>query len=103
MSVDLLMTDPSISDLHRTRKILDSLLSPAADIVKHVFTKSLPTVYLKFTREFLGIEAEVPTLALVVPELMNTPQVLSSIPSIQLSRLPFSAKSFGSKTQTNMC
>lgn len=31
---------------------------------------------LKFPREFLGIEAEVPTIALVVPDLMNTPQVL---------------------------
>ena len=31
---------------------------------------------LKFPREFLGIETEVPTLALVVPDLMNMPQVL---------------------------
>lgn len=44
-SVDLLMTDPSISDLHRTRKILDSLLSPAADIVKHVSPKSLLCIW----------------------------------------------------------
>lgn len=31
---------------------------------------------LKFPQEFLGIEAEVPTLALVVPDLMYTPQIL---------------------------
>ncbi len=31
---------------------------------------------IKFPREFLGTETEVPTLALVVPDLMNTPQVL---------------------------
>ncbi len=31
---------------------------------------------LKFPREFFGTETEVPTLALVVPDLMTTPQVL---------------------------
>lgn len=31
---------------------------------------------LKFPRVSLGIEAEVPTLALVVPDLINTSQVL---------------------------
>lgn len=42
----------------------------------------MPYLILKFPREFLGIEAEIPTLALVVPDLMNTPQVLIGINSL---------------------
>lgn len=53
-SVDLLLTDPSISDLHKTRKILDSLLPPAADIVKHVSPNSLPAVYLELLESVYG-------------------------------------------------
>ncbi|XP_055049770.2 uncharacterized protein [Misgurnus anguillicaudatus] len=53
-SVDFLLTDPSFSDLHRTRKILDSLLPPAADIVKHVSPNSLPAVYLKLLESVYG-------------------------------------------------
>ena len=38
--VDLFLTDPSMSDLHRTRKILDSLLPPATDVIKSPRAKS---------------------------------------------------------------
>lgn len=37
---------PSISDLSRTRKILDSLLPPATDVVKHIGPQASPAVYL---------------------------------------------------------
>ncbi len=33
-------------------------------------------VNLMFPKEFLGVEAEVPTLALIVPDLTNIPQIL---------------------------
>lgn len=32
--------------------------------------------YVKFPQEFLAMEAEVPTLALVVPDLTHVPQIL---------------------------
>ena len=35
-SVEFLMTDPSISDLHRTQKILHSLLPPATDVIRQL-------------------------------------------------------------------
>nr|XP_023692861.1 zinc finger CCHC domain-containing protein 12-like [Paramormyrops kingsleyae] len=35
-SVDFLLNDQSLSDLHKTGKVLDSLLPPASDVVKHV-------------------------------------------------------------------
>lgn len=44
--VDLLLRDPSVSDLQRSRRIVDSLLPPAADVIKHLSTDALPSVYL---------------------------------------------------------
>ncbi|KAL1270861.1 hypothetical protein QQF64_029877 [Cirrhinus molitorella] len=44
-NVEFLLDDPSISDLSRTRRILDSLLPPASDIIKHVSPQSSPLVY----------------------------------------------------------
>ena len=35
-SVEFLMIDPSISDLHRTQKILHSLLPPATDVIRQL-------------------------------------------------------------------
>ncbi len=53
-SVDLLLSDPSISDLQRVRRILDSLLPPAADVVKHVRPPALPGVYLEILESVYG-------------------------------------------------
>lgn len=53
-SVDLLLSDPSVSDLHRARRILDSLLPPAADVVKHVRPPALPAVYLELLESVYG-------------------------------------------------
>lgn len=53
-NVDLFLTDPSMSDLHRTRKILDSLLPPATDVIKHVSPQALPSVYLQLLDSVYG-------------------------------------------------
>uniref|UniRef100_A0A3P8SMC1 CCHC-type domain-containing protein n=1 Tax=Amphiprion percula TaxID=161767 RepID=A0A3P8SMC1_AMPPE len=45
--VELLLQDPAVSDLQRSRKIFDSLLPPAADMVKHLRPDTSPTVYLQ--------------------------------------------------------
>lgn len=44
---ELLLADPSLSALYVTRRILDSLLSPAADVVKGLGPEARPTTYLK--------------------------------------------------------
>lgn len=54
VSVELLLSDPAISDLQRVRRILDSLLSPAADVVKHVRPPALPAVYLELLESVYG-------------------------------------------------
>lgn len=53
-SVQFLLDDPSISDLSRTRRVLDSLLPPAADVIKHVSPQSLPSVYLELLESVYG-------------------------------------------------
>lgn len=53
-NVDLLLTDPSLSDLHRTRKILDSLFPPATDVIQHIGPQALPSVYLKLLDSIYG-------------------------------------------------
>uniref|UniRef100_A0A3P8TUU9 CCHC-type domain-containing protein n=1 Tax=Amphiprion percula TaxID=161767 RepID=A0A3P8TUU9_AMPPE len=45
--VELMLKDPSVSDLQRTRLIRDSLLPPAADIVKHLSPDATPEIYLQ--------------------------------------------------------
>lgn len=45
--MELLLADPNVSPLHITRRILDSLLSPAADVVKGLSSDTPPTVYLQ--------------------------------------------------------
>ncbi len=39
---------------------------------------------LKFPKNFLGVEAEVPTLALIVPDLTNIPQILIGTNSLDV-------------------
>ena len=43
----LLLKDTRQSDLHKSRKLLESLLSPAIDIVKHLTPETPPSVYLE--------------------------------------------------------
>ncbi|KAL0153919.1 hypothetical protein M9458_050768 [Cirrhinus mrigala] len=46
-SVELLLQDPAVSDFHRVRRICESLLSPAADIVKSLSSTALPLAYIQ--------------------------------------------------------
>lgn len=57
-------------------KSLDNLLQVEGANGQTVPYLGYVELTLKFPREFLGTETEVPTLALVVPDLMNAPQVL---------------------------
>lgn len=45
--VDLLVSDCSLSDVQKVRKILESLLSPAADVVKLLGVSSPPRAYVR--------------------------------------------------------
>ncbi|KAK3506708.1 hypothetical protein QTP70_015905 [Hemibagrus guttatus] len=45
--VELLLQDPTVSDYHRVRRICESLLSPAVDIVKSVGLTASPSTYLQ--------------------------------------------------------
>ncbi|KAI2644375.1 Modulator of apoptosis 1 [Labeo rohita] len=53
--VDLLLSDPSSSDSQKVRIILESLLSPAADIVKPLGVNSSPSSYLNQTESDFAI------------------------------------------------
>lgn len=46
-SVEQLLTDPTLSDLNHSRKIVDSLLPPASDFIKHLGSQALPSAYLQ--------------------------------------------------------
>lgn len=45
--VELLLKDPTVSDLQRSRRVFDSLLPPAADMIKHLGPDTPPSVYLQ--------------------------------------------------------
>ncbi len=53
-TVDFLLNDQSLSDLHKTGKILDSLLPPASDVVKHIGPYALPLECLKLLESVYG-------------------------------------------------
>lgn len=52
--VDLLLNDPAVSDLQRSRKIIESLFPPAADMVKHLQPETPPTTYLQILDSAYG-------------------------------------------------
>lgn len=53
-SVDFLLNDKSLSDLHKTGKILDSLLPPASDVVKHIGPYASPSECLELLESVYG-------------------------------------------------
>lgn len=53
--VDLLLNDPSLNDAHKVRRILESLLSPAADVVKPLGISSPPSVYITQLDSAFGV------------------------------------------------
>ncbi|KAK9962772.1 hypothetical protein ABG768_008124 [Culter alburnus] len=71
-SVQFLLDDPSVSDLSRTRRILDSLLPPAADVIKHISPQSSPSVYLELLESvYASVEDGEELLAKFMTMLQN--------------------------------
>lgn len=53
--VGLLLSDPALSDAQKVKKILESLLSPAADTVKHLGVSSLASTYVAQLDSAFGV------------------------------------------------
>lgn len=83
-NVELILKDPAISDLHRARKILESLLSPAADIVKQLGPQASPSDYLQLLDSAFGTVDDGEEL---FAKFMNTLQDAGEKPSHYLNRL----------------
>lgn len=83
-NVDLLLADPSMSDLHRTRKILDSLLPPATDVIQHVNPQAPPSEYLQLLDSVYGSVEDGDEL---LAKFMGTLQNNDEKPSHYLNRL----------------
>uniref|UniRef100_A0A3Q1ETV5 Paraneoplastic antigen Ma-like C-terminal domain-containing protein n=1 Tax=Acanthochromis polyacanthus TaxID=80966 RepID=A0A3Q1ETV5_9TELE len=82
--VELVLRDPAISDLQRTRLIRDSLLPPAADIVKHLSPDTLPGVYLQQLESAYGTVQDGDEL---YAKFLDTYQDVGEKPSTYLQRL----------------
>ncbi|XP_029947420.1 uncharacterized protein LOC115388423 [Salarias fasciatus] len=82
--VELVLRDPAISDLQRTRLIRDSLLPPAADIVKHLSPDTLPWVYLQQLESAYGTVQDGDEL---YAKFLDTYQDAGEKPSTYLQRL----------------
>ncbi|XP_016337057.1 paraneoplastic antigen Ma1 homolog [Sinocyclocheilus anshuiensis] len=83
-SVELILQDPSLSDLHRSRKILDSLLPPASEIVRHLGATAPPNAYLDILDSaFDAVEDGDDLFA----RFLNTLQNAGEKPSLYLQRL----------------
>lgn len=83
-SVDLIMKDPAVSDLQRSRKILESLLPPAADMIKHLSPDTLPIGYLQQLDSAYGTVQDGDEL---YAKFMDTFQDSGELPSTYLQRL----------------
>lgn len=82
--VDLMLRDPSVSDLLRSRRIMDSLLPPAADVVKHLSHDTMPTVYVDTLDSAYGTVQDGDEL---YARFMDTFQDAGEKPSAYLQRL----------------
>lgn len=82
--VDLLLTDPSSSDSQKVRIILESLLSPAADIVKPLGVGSSPSSYLNQIDCAFGVVEDGEEL---FASFLNLNQNAGEKPSAYLQRL----------------
>lgn len=83
-SVELILKDPALSDLQRSRKILDSLVPPAANVVKPLGPQALPTAYLELLDSAFGTVEDGDELFAV---FLNTLQNSEERPSQYLHRL----------------
>lgn len=82
--IELFLNDPSISHLQISRKILESLLPPAADVVKSLRPGSSPTAYLQQLDSAFGTVEDGEEL---FARFMNTLQDPGEKPSAYLHRL----------------
>ncbi len=83
-SVELILQDPSLSDLHRSRKILDSLLPPASEIVRHLGATAPPNAYLDILDSAFDAVEEGDDL---FARFLNTLQNAGEKPSVYLQHL----------------
>ncbi|KAK7922046.1 hypothetical protein WMY93_008948 [Mugilogobius chulae] len=83
-AVDLMLKDPSVSDLQRSRRIIESLLPPAADMVKHLRADTAPTVYIQILDSAYGAVQDGDELH---AKFMDTFQDAGEKPSSYLQRL----------------
>ncbi|XP_019216827.1 zinc finger CCHC domain-containing protein 12 [Oreochromis niloticus] len=83
-SIEVLINDPAVSDLNCTQRILDSLLSPATDITKHLGPDAKPSEYLKVLDSAFGAVEDGDEL---YARFMNTLQNEGERPSAYLQRL----------------
>lgn len=82
--VDLLMEDASLSELGKTRKILESLLAPASDVIRPLGPEATPADYLKLLDSAFGTVEDGEELFV---RFMNTLQDHGEKPSAYLLRL----------------
>ncbi|XP_076829405.1 zinc finger CCHC domain-containing protein 18-like [Brachyhypopomus gauderio] len=82
--VDLLLKDVSLSDSHKVRRILESLLSPAADVVKPLGTNAPPEAYLVQLESAFGVVEDGEEL---FATFLGSNQNSGEKPSIYLNRL----------------
>lgn len=83
-NVELLLKDTTQSDLYKSRKLLESLLSPAIDIVKHLTPESPLNVYIEILDSAYGTIEDGDDL---FAKYLNTMQDNGEKPSAYLQRL----------------
>uniref|UniRef100_A0A3B3RMR2 Paraneoplastic antigen Ma-like C-terminal domain-containing protein n=1 Tax=Paramormyrops kingsleyae TaxID=1676925 RepID=A0A3B3RMR2_9TELE len=82
--IELLLNDPNMSPLQTSRKILESLLAPAADVVKGLRPDSSPSTYLQLLDSAFGTVEDGEEL---FAQFLNTLQDPGERPSTYLHRL----------------
>lgn len=83
-NVVLLLKDPTVSDVHRARRILESLLPPAIEIVKPLGAEATPRAYLDLLDSAFGTVEDGDEL---FAKFLNTHQNVGEKPSDYLHRL----------------
>lgn len=83
-SVELMFQDPDMSGLQHSRKILDSLVPPAANVVKPLGPNALPSAYLELLNSAFGTVEDGDEL---FAKFLNTLQDAGEKPSQYLHRL----------------
>ena len=88
--IEFLLADPSLSPLNVTRRILESLLSPAADVVKGLGPEALPVRYLQVLDSAFATVQDGEEL---FAQFLNTLQDSGERPSSYLQRLQLNLNS----------